>query len=505
LCEAVKPETAHRADNVGRMSLEASTRHRVVRLAAMGVLGEHDHEVTFGDPDNFAIVYGPNGVGKTRFLEIIDALGNLRGDLLAALPFESAVIEFSDGSALAVSQETAIVPTDSDWSKTYYVDGKVGHSTQKLFRIGDEAENEPVPALIFTMVSEGKSVAAPPIPLADLTDRDSVTLSSRRDRFATNIRREYERILERTGSVAEARAFLRHMERTPGARQAIAMPEEVASFAETLDLHLIATQRLLTMDMESGSPGRKDSGLPRPTIEQYSATVRARLESDLSENSRLSQRLDSIFPRLMLERREQSDMSAETIRERLGDQSKRRARIQQITPLGIQHELPLPDGELTSAQRSVLQLYTEHAEEKLSTFADTVEKIDLLEDIVNARLYGKRLQINAENGITIIRESDGDRIQLAALSSGEQHEIILMFDLLFNVKPGGLVLIDEPEISLHIAWQKRFIPDVLQIAKLVGFQFVIATHSPQIIDDNWRFAQRLGPKAAVFDEADEDA
>lgn len=284
------------------------------------------------------------------------------------------------------------------------------------------------------------------------------------------------------------------------------MPESFVDFAGTLDLHLIATQRLLTMDLDGHpSAGRRESGAPRPTIEQYSETVRDRLENDLSENSRLSQRLDSIFPRLMLERREQSTMSEESIRERLGDQSKRRARIQQITPLGINHELPLPEGELTPAQRSVLELYAEHAELKLATFADTVQKVDLLETIVNSRLYGKRLSIDAEGGITILRLSDGDRIPLAALSSGEQHEVILMFDLLFNVKPGGLVLIDEPEISLHIAWQKRFIPDVLRIAKLVGFQFVIATHSPQIIDGNWRHAQRLGPKTAVFDEVDEDA
>lgn len=99
-------------------------------------------------------------------------------------------------------------------------------------------------------------------------------------------------------------------------------------------------------------------------------------------------------------------------------------------------------------------------------------------------------------------------VPLTALSSGEQHEIILMFDLLFNVQSGSIVMIDEPEISLHIGWQKKFIADVLRISALVGFQFVVATHSPQIIDRWWEYATRLGPNLTEFlgqEEGGDDA
>ena len=74
-----------------------------------------------------------------------------------------------------------------------------------------------------------------------------------------------------------------------------------------------------------------------------------------------------------------------------------------------------------------------------------------------------------------------------------------MIDLLFNVPKGAIVLIDEPEISLHVAWQILFISDVKQIAELVGFKFIVATHSPQIINDQWNRARRLGPEGASFD------
>lgn len=253
------------------------------------------------------------------------------------------------------------------------------------------------------------------------------------------------------------------------------------------------------MDLDAKT-GRKERGT-RPTIEAYSEIIRRQLEADLSNSSRVGQQLDSTFPSRMLEAGERSRLSQEEIRDRLEDQRKRRARIEQITPLGLNAFIPLPDGDLTNAQRSVLELYLGDAEDKLNVFAPTVAKINMLEETVNARLLGKRLTISAGEGIVIRRDRDDERIPLTALSSGEQHEIIMIFDLLFNVKRGGLVLIDEPEISLHIVWQQQFIADVLKIAQLVGFQFVIATHSPQIIDGFWPQAQRLGPPTAPFEGA----
>ena len=76
-------------------------------------------------------------------------------------------------------------------------------------------------------------------------------------------------------------------------------------------------------------------------------------------------------------------------------------------------------------------------------------------------------------------------LSLKELSSGEKQEVILLYELLFKIKPKSLVLIDEPEISLHIAWQKEFLNDLQKIANLQKFKVVVATHSPQIINGKW--------------------
>ena len=83
---------------------------------------------------------------------------------------------------------------------------------------------------------------------------------------------------------------------------------------------------------------------------------------------------------------------------------------------------------------------------------------------------------------------------LGSLSSGEQHELVLFYELLFKVEPNALVLLDEPEISLHLAWQQQFLGDLVEMVKLSSFDVLVATHSPGIIGKRWDLTVELkGP------------
>ena len=55
-----------------------------------------------------------------------------------------------------------------------------------------------------------------------------------------------------------------------------------------------------------------------------------------------------------------------------------------------------------------------------------------------------------------------------------------------------MILIDEPELSLHVSWQINFIEDLERILRLRRLKVLIATHSPQIIHDRWDLVQELG-------------
>lgn len=78
-------------------------------------------------------------------------------------------------------------------------------------------------------------------------------------------------------------------------------------------------------------------------------------------------------------------------------------------------------------------------------------------------------------------EMAGKRRSLGALSSGERQILIMLAHLSLNqrLKRDGVFVVDEPELSLHMAWQDMFV-DAIQTAN-PKLQLVMATHSPAII------------------------
>ena len=79
-------------------------------------------------------------------------------------------------------------------------------------------------------------------------------------------------------------------------------------------------------------------------------------------------------------------------------------------------------------------------------------------------------------------DDDGEKLDFLALSAGEIRLTEFYADLLFGTPDGALLLIDEPEVSMHIAWQFTLVDDVKEICRaLGGASAIIATHSPQIL------------------------
>ncbi len=84
---------------------------------------------------------------------------------------------------------------------------------------------------------------------------------------------------------------------------------------------------------------------------------------------------------------------------------------------------------------------------------------------------------NFESGNLVIRTAH-EIIAHERLSSGEKQLIILMIEALLQARKPYIFLADEPELSLHIAWQRKVIPAVMEINP--NAQVIAATHSPEI-------------------------
>ena len=133
----------------------------------------------------------------------------------------------------------------------------------------------------------------------------------------------------------------------------------------------------------------------------------------------------------------------------------------------------------------------------LAAFAKTLEplepdynKLKLFAEIFNERnRITKKTITFGRDGIKLT--VDGSPLALDCLSSGEKNDFIMFYELIFNSQKNGLVLIDEPEISLHIEWQKTFLDSLLDICKMNGLKAIVATHSPNIIHGHRElFAER---------------
>lgn len=99
-------------------------------------------------------------------------------------------------------------------------------------------------------------------------------------------------------------------------------------------------------------------------------------------------------------------------------------------------------------------------------------------------------ELFAPTAKTIVRDSNeiffeqyGERIPPYMLSSGEKQILVIMLTALVQENRHGVILMDEPEISLHIEWQQRLITLVRTLNP--NTQIILCTHSPAIIMDGW--------------------
>jgi predicted ATP-binding protein involved in virulence len=97
---------------------------------------------------------------------------------------------------------------------------------------------------------------------------------------------------------------------------------------------------------------------------------------------------------------------------------------------------------------------------------------------LNTKFKGISKSINRE----VIFENDiRDDIKLDELSTGEQQLFVKALNLKMMALKNSLILIDEPELSLHPNWQNHILRIYQNIANQGNNQLIVATHSPQII------------------------
>ncbi|MCZ2527768.1 AAA family ATPase [Streptomyces sp. HB2AG] len=140
-----------------------------------------------------------------------------------------------------------------------------------------------------------------------------------------------------------------------------------------------------------------------------------------------------------------------------------------------------PDAKLGLAE-DVLQPFLEAQEARLDALDGVVHLLGTLTKEVN-RFFsnsGKSVRFKTQTGLTVLSE-DGERLQPDALSSGERQVLLLLLNTVLARESTRLFLIDEPELSLNVKWQRQLMGALLALTERSPVQFIVATHSIEVI------------------------
>lgn len=87
----------------------------------------------------------------------------------------------------------------------------------------------------------------------------------------------------------------------------------------------------------------------------------------------------------------------------------------------------------------------------------------------------------------------GSRLDPNLLSSGEKQLLLLLSNTILARETAAIFLIDEPELSLNVKWQRSLVDAILKCAEGSKIQFLLASHSLELITQHRRNAVRLIP------------
>jgi predicted ATP-binding protein involved in virulence len=438
-----------------------STLGRLNRLAnfeVYGLFGQFDYKIPVKVEERITAIIAPNGSGKTICLRLINALFTRKWSFFAEVEYDRVEFHFTSGQKLTIFRENK----STDAVETPSVTGLAAGISVKLVSAkgiitnwkpapDPKVRSAPIERYLGFLTRRGPNLYTHDYTDANYTLQDVIEL------YADQLPESYRNSLYGKE------------------------PIEIAALTRAVDCHLIETQRLLVLKEENPDPYRRARPSSTLAISKKAQTLVEVISKELTAYAALSQSLDRSFPKRVIGFNQRYILPAENLKTQLEELDRKRASLMVAGILDSEADDPvmLPEGPLEPAISRVLSVYAGDTLKKLDSLSKLLLRIELFVELIKERFTIKDVLVSKESGFAI--KSRGTNVPLEKLSSGEQHQLVLFFELLFELKENALILIDEPELSLHVAWQKKFISDLHRIIQLNQFDVILATHSPQLV------------------------
>ena len=435
----------------------------IKKVSVEHLFGRYDYQLRLSESENeslpmISLLYGDNGTGKTTILKLIfhilsSGLSQGHKSYVAGVPFQKFSIEFSDGATVSASR-----PSDS-FSGSFYLTMDLGDGNRHsaLFRADPETGavsrsdlTEPVTILLNKIADLNLEVFY----LGDTRALESDSIP--RSDHTWPLRRRFPRQLD----------FFNEFE-------VVEDIDEDDLPGSNLGRSIRLAERWLDREaIRTSSIGETDAQQIYGEILETVATASTVAESDLAtEVENLKIQLEQLeitsrdFAMFGLGSAIESRTLLDSL-ERANDSS---------LPIVVQVLGPILHGQRARLD-AVRALY---------------EKVHRFVNIANSYLTDKEVNFDAGKGLVI--QLPQQTLNPDLLSSGEKHLLLLFLSVFTSSDRSPLFIIDEPELSLNIKWQRTLVDSLLTLSENSRCQFLMATHSIELLTKHMDHVVGLHP------------
>lgn len=441
--------------------------HKHSKLRRFSLHGLHGYkDLSIDCTGDASIVLAENGVGKTTLLNTLYALLSGRISRLASLSFREAILQFDD-VVIEFSRDLAFKTSDPGDYRAL-----IGRKPARELMEYVSAEHL---TDLLRLYAEGSKA--------------EVRRSSTLQRIYRGSPWDYEEIfmrLDRLRSLMYDSTYIAQFRE----KVAAAMGQSTVLYLPTYrrieatfdDMRVPRTtsQRANPEEDEDNSDQLIYFGL-NDVEEKVERMTRFIQQSMFEAYSRLSGKmLDAMLGMKQFELPLERPLDLELVRVMLG----RLGKSSSVTDAEL--ELALRSTDVTSERYGPLAYFLQQL---LASYeASRPQELALEEFVTMINGYfetaqtDKQLRFDKEKlKVDVWHDALKTSLPFGSLSSGEKQIVSVFSRLILEGEKSYLILIDEPELSLSIEWQRRFLPDILKTKSCA--QLIAITHSPFVFEN----------------------
>lgn len=430
---------------------------KIKELKIQNLFGQFSYHMNFEESNEVFIITGPNGYGKTTILRIIESLAKQNFIFFYSISFDKIEFIFDNEQRFVIKQE--IVPLVVFPGQSVLSDRIVEPERKTVFSYfinkNDEKERFLISKAELNNIIKG-------LP-AELRNNDSQKdyKSEAFENYLKNHKFIYDMLLQRQMCIQIPILLKGFTVKFISAQR--------LSVSETLiQNNLVLGNQLLPIQ----TAGAVKKSTIKNTVQKFGNQLRAAKTFYLNKSQEIDLKL---IDDLLNENYEV--LSEEMYNKKVTVLTKKVEELQQFSLIDSVKIKPY-----MKDKDKILSAYINGLEKKLSVYNEILAKLKVFDELLTGlKFKNKRFVYSLKDGLSVRMKTDGSQLDMNKLSSGEQSEIIMLYDFLFEIQKDSILLIDEPENSLHVAWQIRVKDDLKGIAEASGIQIIIATHSPQIL------------------------